>query len=143
LLGEVTDSDHYHNTYGTRREPWDTLILPILREIGAQTLIARTSASRAAAYGILAGRLPLARNRAKYIELAIEHAQERLTDWGIKPPDNRPALLWLYLQERQRRGEDVRRCQWCGEPLEPGARADKRYHDECRQRARRARGGTS
>jgi hypothetical protein len=43
---------------------------------------------------MLDGRDPHPTLRAKYIELAIEHAQQRLTDWEIDPPHDQPVLPW-------------------------------------------------
>ena len=81
-----------------------------------------------------------AENRARYQELAIAHAHERLTGWEITAPEAPTSTAALYLRELQQRGLDQRRCEWCGRPLPTEMRADARYHpDACRKAAARAR----
>jgi len=144
LLGEALAVGQYRNAYGSRLERWESLVQPILMEVGAVAIAAATGASMSAVYRVLEGSLPHRRKRPRYVELAVAHARQRLGDWGIDPPYDTAALLWSYLHEREALGENVRRCEWCGQPLEPGARSNKRYHDECRQPAYRAQlGGDS
>jgi hypothetical protein len=47
LTHEATDPGEYHLDLGSRENPWHTLVLPILRELGAQRLIAATGAPAA------------------------------------------------------------------------------------------------
>jgi hypothetical protein len=142
LLGEAVEPGEYNNMYGARRERWRTLVLPVLRELDIKELSDRTGVARSTLYRALSSSVPHGENRARYIEIAVGHARSRLSDWDISPPHDPAPLLWRYLKEREARGEGSRRCEWCDEPLDPGARADKRYHDRCRRPANRGRSAT-
>jgi hypothetical protein len=136
--GEVTDSADYRNTYGTRIDRWQ-LVLEILREIGVPTIAEETDFSRSAIYAVLNGAKPHARHARTYVDLAGEHARERLATWGLQPSRRESELLHQFLQEGAERGEDIRRCQWCGGPLGVDTRTDARFcSPDCRQRAFRA-----
>ena len=140
LTGEVTASSEYRNDYGTRGDPWKELILPVLTDIGAASLIAHRIPS-ATAYRVLSEpRRPRRATRDRLQAAAVAFATERLSEWELAVPSHAPEVLAAYLSERERRGENARRCVWCGEPMPPGTRADALYHNNaCRQAARRAR----
>ncbi|MGH2965985.1 MAG: hypothetical protein ACRDMH_11470 [Solirubrobacterales bacterium] len=141
LTGVVTDTSKYRSDYGTRADPWTTLIHPTLKDMGAREIIEHGIAS-STAYDALSGKVPRGANRSRLEAAAASHSVAKLTDWGLEAPGQPLAILVTYLHERDRRGENVRRCEWCGGPMAPGARADARYcSDACRQRARRARPG--
>lgn len=136
--GEVTDPADYRNTYGTRGDRW-ALVLEILREIGAPTIIEQTGFSRPAVYAVLNGATPRADHARAYTQLAANHAGERLTAWHHQPARLPSQLLVQYRQERDERGENIRRCEWCGRPISPDRRSDARFDtDLCRRAAGRA-----
>jgi hypothetical protein len=140
LIGVVTEPSGYRNDYGTRADPWDELILPVLKDMGVKGIIGHRI-PKTTAYRVLAeSRRPRTATRDRLQAAAAEFARERLAEWDITAPSADLAVLAAYRSERQPRGESSRRCQWCGEPIPASARADARYHsDACRQAARRAR----
>jgi hypothetical protein len=140
LTGEVTDPATYRNDYGTRGDPWDELILPVLKYMGAASLIAYGIPS-ATAYRLLSQpRRPRSATRHQMQAIAVSFAREQLTEWDLAPSSGDLKTLATYQTDRERRRETTRRCLWCGQPMPPGARADARYHSNaCRQAARRAR----
>ncbi len=139
LTGEVTDPAAYRNYYGTRGDPWEQLVLPVVKDMGAARLIAHGIPS-ATAYRILSEtRRPHPTNRGRIQAAAAIFARERLTEWRLAAPTYALQALAVYQGERDQRGPMERRCLWCGEPMPANARADARYHtDACRQAARRA-----
>jgi hypothetical protein len=133
--GEVTEPADYRNTYGTRGDTWQ-LVVEILREIGVPTIVEQTGFSRSAVYAVLNGARAQADNARGYTDLAVSHARDRLATWGVRPPHVTPQLLAQYAEERDRRGENIRRCEWCAEPIPPDRRSDTRFHlDQCRWNA--------
>jgi hypothetical protein len=140
LSGTALTPAEYRNDYGARANRWDHLVRPILTELGASHLLETTGFGPTAVYDVLRGTTPHPGNRARYERIAMEHATTRLAEWEAPTPANRWALLWRYLDERARRGQDQRRCEWCGAPMPTALRADARYHtDACRKAAQRAR----
>ena len=136
--GETTDPTDYRNTYGTRGDTW-AVVVEVLREIGVPTIVEQTAFSRSAVYAVLNGALPRADHARAYTELAVQHAGERLTAWDVKPARRASQLLVRYRQERDVRGENIRRCEWCGRPIPPDRRSDARFHsNQCRWAAARA-----
>ena len=136
--GEVSEPAEYRNTYGTRGDTW-SVALEILREIGVWTIIQRSGFARSAVYDVLNGAIPRQEHGRIYTELAAGHARERLISWDLQPSQSAPQTIIRYCQERDERGENIRRCEWCGEPIPPNRRADARFHsDSCRQAAGRA-----
>jgi hypothetical protein len=96
--------------------------------------------SSSAVYEVLNGTEPRPANRQRYEALALAHARKRLIEWDIAAPEAPSSAVALYLRERRRQGEVMRRCAWCGEPLAVDARADARYHSgACRKAAARHR----
>jgi hypothetical protein len=135
-----TEPSGYRNTYGDRADHWDVLVVPILAELGAVVLSEQTGFDPASVYRVLNGSWPHPANGRRYEQAALDHARDRAANWDISVPHDLGAVLWLYLGERSRRGEDVRRCQRCGRPILPEKRADARYHsDACRKAAERER----
>jgi hypothetical protein len=138
--GEVTDPADYRNTYGTRGDAWQ-LLLEILREIGVPTIVEQTGFSRSAVYAVLSGAKPHADHARIYTELAVAHAHERLAAWSLQAASATLPLLVQYVRERNERGGNLRRCEWCGEPIPRDSRGDMRFHSgRCRRAAARARG---
>src|SRR5205823_2029281 len=123
----------------TRADPWAERIHPVVQDIGAAGLIAR-GMPRSTAYRAVTGAQPRGSGRGLVEAAAVERASLKLADWGVAIARSPAGVLDAYLRERQERGEDLRRCQWCGEPLPPSARADARYDKPaCRKAAQRAR----
>jgi hypothetical protein len=140
MSGEALTPAEYRNDYGARANRWNQLVRPILTELGAAALIETGAFRPSAVYTVLRGANPHTDNRAQYERIAMEHATKRLAEWDAPEPPDRWALLWRYLDERARRGEDIRRCEWCGAPMPAALRADAQYHtDACRKAAHRAR----
>lgn len=107
LSAELTDPASYRNDYGPRADRWETLVLPVLREIGAFDLGDRTGLAAASVYRVLNGTRPHPANRRRYEQAAVNHADRGLTTWSVATPHDPSAALCRYLQERARRGEDV------------------------------------
>ena len=139
FTGEVTDTSEYRNDYGTRGDAWTELILPVLQDMGAAALISH-GIPHTTAYRVLAtSRQPRGTKAGQMETTAIDFANHRLTEWGRGAQTHSRETLNTYLEERERRGENVRRCVWCGRPLPPSIRADAKYDsDPCRQAAKRA-----
>jgi hypothetical protein len=140
LTGEITDKGQYRNDYGPRGDPWQQLVQPTVKDMGAARLIAH-GIPGASAYRILTDPgHPRATNRARIQATAATFARERLTEWRLPAPADDLQALAVYQRERDDHESTTRRCIWCGEPLPPGTRTDARYHSNaCRQAARRAR----
>ena len=136
LTGQVPDVGDYRNDYGTRADRW-SLIIPVLKDIGARAIIAQ-GIPRSTVYNTLRGARPRDRENT-YFKIACAHAVSSLERWDQRPPAEPSTQLTAYLRERDQRGENTRRCEWCGEPLPPQARADARYDmPACRKSAERA-----
>jgi len=136
--GETTDPADYRNTYG-RRGATCPLVLELLRESGVPAVVERTGFSRSAVYAVLRGATPRLDHARAYTDLAVEHARERLAAWRRQPAAVPLQLLAQYRQERNKRGENIRRCEWCGKPIPPDRRLDARFDsDRCRRAASRA-----
>jgi hypothetical protein len=136
---EVHDAADYLNRYGCRASTWP-LVVEVLKEIGAPAVARATGASRQAMYDVLDGALPRRKRRHELERIAASRARQQLLEWQIEPPATEAALLRLYLTEREGRRDEVRRCEWCGEPIPAELRVDARYckpaHRKAAQRAR-------
>jgi hypothetical protein len=97
LTGEVTDADEYRVGYGSRADRWSTLVVPVLREMGAPEVARRTTRSRRAierAIRLNHPTTPHPSTRAALSRAAGEWAAERL---GFTPPAGPHASLgFLY-----------------------------------------------
>jgi hypothetical protein len=99
-----------------------------------------TGFGRSAVYEVLSSAVPRTDNRQEYERVAVEFARERLLAWKVDEPELRSAVLARYLEERKERGEEVRRCERCGEVMPAGSRRDARFcSDRCRSAVARAR----
>jgi hypothetical protein len=136
LTGAITDPSDYRTDYGKRVQSW-TLVLTVLKELGAERVAALTRFSRSAVYAVLAGAQPRARNARTYEDAAVAHARERLRAAGLEAPDAPAATLALYLAHRE--SEAGRRCLQCGKRLPDDRRVDAKFcSDRCRTAAARA-----
>ena len=54
--GQTTTPGDYRTTYGNRGNRWHDLVVPVLRNMGAQEVIARTGRKKSAVYEAIAGR---------------------------------------------------------------------------------------
>ena len=137
--GEVTDPADYRNTYGRRTEVW-SLVVKILREIGAPTIVEQTGFSRSAVYSVLGGATPRHDHSRRYVDVTVSHATTQLAAWDAAAPASVAALLQCYIAAQSTRTSEARLCRWCGEPIPPGRRRDAKYDsDKCRQAAARSR----
>lgn len=136
--GQVVDRHDFETDYGLRNDRWGSLVLPVLKTIGAAHVIKETEIARTSVFALLAGqRRPRHEAAVTYEQVALAHATAELDRWGLPAPDDPRALLWIYL-DRCRRSDNVRLCEWDGKPLPEGSRADRRYcSDACRRTASR------
>ncbi|MDP9370918.1 MAG: helix-turn-helix domain-containing protein [Chloroflexota bacterium] len=79
--GLVHDPEKVYTEYtDPRRNPWQTLVLPVLQRMTRVELAARTGLSRSALTAIRSGRaIPRAKTRDKLTRAAAEYAREQLT----------------------------------------------------------------
>lgn len=112
------------------------MILPVLKDTGAKVII-EAGVPVPTVYNVLGGKGVRHDNRAALETAAAAYAVRRLRTWGVTLPDGRLAVMISYVTNRDRRGENARRCEWCGHFLSLGVRADTRYHSSCRQARRR------
>ena len=100
LTGEVTDKGEYRNDYGPRRDPWQELVRPTVKDMGAAGLIAHGIPS-ATAYRILSDpRQPRATNRDRTRAAAARFARQRLAEWRLPLPADDLHALAIYQGER-------------------------------------------
>ncbi|MEX1134685.1 MAG: hypothetical protein WED83_07570 [Acidimicrobiia bacterium] len=136
--GIIDDPDDYRTEYGNRGDRWSQLVLPFLDALGAEEVMRRTGRSRSAVYEVLGGRTKgTGVPSAKYREVAIEEAANRLRGTGLPVPRHPYGVLYLA---RTLLADAVKLCDWCHQPLPKGTRRDARYHAECRRAAQRADG---
>jgi len=131
-LGLVHDLDEVLTEYADpRRDPFDLLVRPVLRDRSAREITKRVWTKIVTA----GGRTIRQARRAALTKLAAEIARKALRTWGRPQPDSALACCYLYLEERGRRG--VRTCQVCAKPL---TRLRARYCSAaCKHRAFRLR----
>jgi len=139
MTGEVVDLPDYRNSYGRRGDAW-VMVLDVLREVGAPQVAELTGFGRSAVYGVLNGAVPRMDNQQEYERVAVEFAEERLLAWKVDALELGSSIVSRYLEERRERGEDVRRCEWCGEVMSSARRPDARFcSGRCRSLAARTR----
>ena len=137
-FGLVHDLDEVLTEYADpRRDPFDLLVRPVLRDVYAREITKRVRIKIATA----GGRTIRQARRAALTKLAAEIARKGLRKWGmpLPQPETAHAYCYKYLEERERRG--VRTCQVCTKPL---MTLRARYCSvACKHRAfrRRQRGG--
>ncbi len=123
MTGEVNDPDDYRIEYGSRIDRWGALVLPVLKELGPEELIARTGRKRSAAFEVMAGRSrPFGARADTYLTAAAGFANKRLREVGAEAAPDRAGTLYCYLRELSV-GTVRRTCQWCGRRLPKRARA--------------------
>ncbi len=135
--GVVHDSDEVLTEYADpRRDPFRTLVLPMLRDLPATRIAETVSLHPSTAKRIRSGRsVAHSRHRASLVALAAGIARDRLINLGISPPDDDFACCQRYLEERDRR--PLRACSVCGASI---VRGRSRYCSlACKQSAYRAR----
>jgi hypothetical protein len=138
LIGEVTDPREYRTDYGVRGDRWDSLVVPVLRRIGASMVAEQTGRSRSSVERAIRENNPTephASTRALYIRAAAEWVASTLRDLGIEPA--RHPLGTLYCYERRVIGGALTCRCGCGLPLPSGHL--KWYSESHRKRAERRR----
>ena len=141
LTGETTNPLDYQLDLGVRQDAWTTLVLPILREIGAQSLRALTGDAHSTIYDTLQGRTPSPTRLPRLLSAAEGYAAAHLRTWKISVRRRADSLTILanYRRERYERTVLDRVCAVCGTALPTTARADARYcSPRCRKAASRA-----
>ena len=102
LTGEITDPTEYRTDYGGRVDRWSTLVVPVMRAMGAPEVARRVGRSRRAIERALRRVRPTAPHtstRASCIRAAAEWAGERLglgSIGGLNPL----GVLYCYLASR-------------------------------------------
>ena len=93
--GVIIDPDDYRSQYGNRGDRWTELVLPILRELGAEEVMKRTGRKKSAVYAVLAGReVKYDRPAARYRDIAIEEAKSTLRAAGRRVPRHPSGVLY-------------------------------------------------
>lgn len=111
-LGLVHDLDEILTEYADpRRDPFDVLVRPVLRDLPAREVSKRVKIKTANALG----RTFRQARKAALTKLAAETAGKALRTWRVSQPDGALARCYAYLEERKRRG--VRACHVCRKPL--------------------------
>jgi hypothetical protein len=112
LSGEVLEQADFQTSYGRRVDPWEQLVLPVLKQIGARKFAELTGFKIRSIYDVLnRGVRPHPRRRAVYEERAIAHARKALEVLGEKVPASGMAILQRYLQEQRRSFSLMERCR--------------------------------
>ena len=138
MTGQVQNPADHRNSYGPRGDTW-SLVLSVLHDIGVPETVALTGYSRSAVYAVLRDATPRPEHARTYQHIAATFARQRLQRWQLEAADADVAAITRYIAERQRRGDDVKRCRWCGEPTPSNRRRDARFcSDRCRRAAARA-----
>jgi len=134
----VHDVDEVLTEYrDPRRDPWRTLILPVLKDTPTSELNTRTNMPRRTLQSVKArGSYPQPDHRAALAAVAALEARRALRRWQIEPPLDDLACCAAYLEERERRS--ARLCPVCHGPMP----LNRRHYcsSACRQRAYRQRG---
>lgn len=97
LTGVVTAADEYRTDYGTRKDPWAELVVPVLRQMGASEVVQQTNPPwrRAIERTISDGHLPKSAHRCRILEEAAIAFAREVTDLGAaaSPTDVMTELL--------------------------------------------------
>ena len=122
-LGVVTEAAEYAANFGFREDPWDALVIPVLRRMGVSAVVKQTSPSwRRSIQRMVAGDHPSRpRRRRKDVltRVAADHARQQLADRGIEANDKPSTCLAEYL----RQSPDPPRLCRCGCGMEIPGRA--------------------
>ncbi len=127
VLAEYTDP---------RRDPWRTLVLPVLQGLSAGKIARKLGLERRTVQRLQAGRsYPHPKHKAALLAFASQTARASLQAWGISPPTDDLACCSAYLEEQIHHLLQV--CPICQAPF---TRPRARYCSAaCRQRAYRLR----
>jgi hypothetical protein len=137
LSGEVTDPREYRSEYGPREDPWQALVVPVLRAMGAASAAGAAGCSRRSVERAIRkrdGSLPHRATRARLVQAAAEWARPQL---GAAAPVGDLACLYAFV-DRRLGSPPVRTCG-CGCGRELPARRRLWLSDACRQRANRVK----
>jgi len=100
--GVTIDSGDYRSQYGNRGDRWTSLVLPLLRDLGAEEVMRRTGRSRSAVYEVLGGRTKgTGAPMIKYRDVAIEEAAERLRNAGTAVARHPYGVLFQALRHEE------------------------------------------
>ena len=99
LTGAITDPEQYLETHGTRGDRWSQLVVPVLKQMGAKEVIARTGRKKSAVYEAIAGRSrPTGSEAAPYRKAAVEWVTERLQRQGEYVPRHWAGVLYRHVR---------------------------------------------
>jgi len=114
--GMLHDEEQAVNRYDDPRHgDFEEFVLPVVGHISLSRLVSATGLHSSTLKRIRAGTSrPRVENAAILTALAIEHARRVLEDRGIEVPQDRLAILHLYLKLLR---TDQRMCPVCGRPI--------------------------
>jgi hypothetical protein len=76
----------YTEYHDPRRDTWRTLVLPVLKQMPIENLVAATGLHRRSLFALRSGeRLPHPRNRGALISTTSQFARQKLSEQGIAP----------------------------------------------------------
>jgi hypothetical protein len=115
-VGLVHDLEEVVTEYqNARRDPFRTLVLPVLRSWSARRIAKAVNLDRTSVARIRSGRTPHRVHAAKLLSLAAGIARTALRGWRGECADDDVACCYAYLRQRAARG--VRSCRVCRKPL--------------------------
>lgn len=137
--GLVHEWDEVRNEYrDSRHDPWQTLVMPVLKEMDASTLAKATGISVRHVRNIQKGDVvPHADNRKALIRAAASYARERLPQ---PAPHDDFAALAAFLDIQTETQPTTRLCPVCQQPFTPTSSQQRYCSQRCKKRAARARG---
>jgi len=110
-LGLEDDPRSYRTDYGLRQDPWERLVVPVLRRMGVAALLDRGLGSASALRrAIFDGARPLAGRELLLVQAAVGFARESLLRLGFAPSSDPHRTLASYLEKVP----EVRRLCRCG-----------------------------
>jgi hypothetical protein len=135
LSGEVTDPAEYRSDFGLREDPWGSLVVPVLRAMGAAAAATAAGCSRRAVERAIREQgttVPHARTRARLVEVAARWAR---TELGAAAPAGDLACLFELMPGYRRETRDRWCACGCGGRL--SARQRRWVSEACRKRVAR------
>jgi len=133
--GFVHDIDDVLTEYmDSRRDAWERLILPVLRDVPRTALMRATGMSASEIRRVLNQRVrPRRRRRAQLSGEAVALAREWFAACNVAAPRDDHAGLVAYLEARASRAP--RACALCGEPIVGRSPRARYCSDSCKRKA--------
>jgi len=103
LSGEVLEQADFQTSYGRRVDPWEQLVLPVLKQIGPRKLAELTGFKIRSIYDVLnKGARPHPTRSAVYEEVALAFAKSELSARGKELSSDAVTILSRYLRRAPR-----------------------------------------